>query len=257
MNPIIAKYLAWVSIAGATTALILLAVAPLGWRLGVWHFRTAFYRLMAASAYLAAGSALASVVAIGLGWNTLEAREIARTGIALTLGLLLAYVPWQYKRTLERLPKIHDITTDTVDPPSFQAVLAAREAESASPVMYDGAEIARQQQSAYPDLEPLETSLAPQEAFRRALQAAEAMPNWTLLVQDSAVLVQDSAVGRIEATQKSFWFGFSDDIAIRVAANGSGSRIDMRSTSRQGRSDFGVNAARIRAYFAALKSRLR
>ena len=250
MNPIIAKYLAWVSIAGATTALILLAVAPLGWRLGVWHFRTAFYRLMAASAYLAAGSALASVVAIGLGWNTLEAREIARTGIALTLGLLLAYVPWQYKRTLERLPKIHDITTDTVDPPPFQAVLAAREAESASPATYDGAEIARQQQSAYPDLEPLETSLAPQEAFRRALQAAEAMPNWTLLVQDSAV-------GRIEATQKSFWFGFSDDIAIRVAANGSGSRIDMRSTSRQGRSDFGVNAARIRAYFAALKSRLR
>jgi uncharacterized protein (DUF1499 family) len=250
MNPLIAKYLAWVSIAGATTAFSLLAVAPLGWRLGVWHFRTAFYRLMATSAYLAGGSALASVAAIGLGWNALEAPEFAGTGIALALGLMLTYVPWQYKRTLERLPKIHDITTDTVDPPPFQAVLAAREAESASPATYEGEVIAKQQRAAYPDLGPLETPLAPQEAFRHALQAAERMPNWTLLAQDGAA-------GRIEATQKSRWFGFSDDIAIRVAANGSGSRIDMRSSSRQGRSDFGVNAARIRAYTAALKSHLR
>jgi uncharacterized protein (DUF1499 family) len=250
MNPLVAKNLVWVSIAGATTALSLLAVAPLGWRLGVWHFRTAFYRLMAASGYLAGGSALISIVAVGLGWNALEAPEIVGTGMALTLSLLLAFVPWRYKRTLERLPKIHDITTDTVDPPPFQAVLAAREAESASSATYEGADIAKQQQSAYPDIEPLETPLVPQEAFRRALQAAEAMPNWTLLVQDGAT-------GRIEATQKSVWFGFSDDIAIRVAANGSGSRIDIRSSSRQGRSDFGVNAGRIRAYFAALKSKLR
>ena len=250
MDPIIAKYLAWCSIAGGITALTLLAVAPLGWRLGVWHFRTAFYRLMAASGYLAGGSALASVLALGLGWNALDAREIAGTGLALTLGLLLAYVPWRYKRTLDRLPKIHDITTDTVDPPPFQAVLPAREAENASSATYEGAEIARQQHAAYPDLEPVETSLAPRDAFRCAIQAAEAMPRWTLVEQNNAV-------GRIEATHKSRWFGFSDDIVIRVAANGSGSRIDMRSTSRQGRSDLGVNAARIRDYSIALKSRLR
>ena len=250
MNPIIAKYLALSSIAGAIIALIFLVVAPLGWRLGVWHFRTAFYRLMAASGYLAGGSALASVLALVLAWNVLEAREIAGAGLALTLGLLLAYVPWRYKRTLERLPKIHDISTDTVDPPPFLAVLSAREAEHASPATYAGAEIASQQQLAYPDLAPVETSLAPQDAFRCALQAAKAMPRWTLLEQNSAV-------GRIEASQKSRWFGFSDDIVIRVAANGSGSRIDMRSTSRQGRSDLGVNAARIRDYSIALKSRLR
>ena len=77
MNPIIAKYLALSSIAGAIIALIFLVVAPLGWRLGVWHFRTAFYRLMAVSGYLAGGSALASVLALVLAWNVLEAREIA------------------------------------------------------------------------------------------------------------------------------------------------------------------------------------
>jgi uncharacterized protein (DUF1499 family) len=243
----VAHYLVGFSIGGAAAALALLAVAPLGWRLGVWHFRTAFYRLMAASAYLAAAATLTAASAIALGWTTLAVPEIAGAAAALTLSLLLAYVPWQYKRTLDHLPKIHDISTDTVDPPQFQAVMAAREAESAASAAYAGAELAGQQHAAYPDLKPFETSLPPDAAFRRALQAAAAMPNWTLLVQDGAA-------GRIEATQKSLWFGFSDDIAIRVVANGSGSRIDMRSTSRQGRSDFGVNAKRIRAYFAALNA---
>jgi uncharacterized protein (DUF1499 family) len=64
------------------------------------------------------------------------------------------------------------------------------------------------------------------------------------------------SAGRIEASQKSRWFRFTDDIVIRVAANGSGSRIDMRSLSRQGRSDFGVNAARNRAYMGQLKKRV-
>ena len=68
------------------------------------------------------------------------------------------------------------------------------------------------------------------------------------------ILAADPAAGRIEATARSFWMGFIDDIAILVAA-GSGSRIDMRSASRLGRSDLGVNAARIRAYFAALRAR--
>jgi uncharacterized protein (DUF1499 family) len=249
MDPTFAKCLAWASIAGAMTAITLLAAAPLGWRLGIWHFRTAFYRLMASSAYLAAASAVTALIALGLGWNSLETIEIAYTTMVLALGLLLLYVPWHYKRTLERLPKINDITTDTSDPPQFQSVLAAREAENASSTTYAGATVAAQQKSAYPEVTSLDTNLPPRVAFRYALKAAEEMPNWTLLVRDDAA-------GRIEATQKSFWFGFSDDIVIRVKAVDSGSRIDMRSASRQGRSDFGVNAARIRKYFAVLKSHL-
>lgn len=250
MDALSVKYLAWGSAAAAATALVLLAVAPVGWRLGIWHFRTAFYGLMASSAFIAAGGALAAGLAIGFGWATLAPAEIAGASSSLALGVVLVCVPWQYKRTLERLPKIHDITTDTHDPPQFRAVLAARTAENASPALYEGAEIARQQRSAYPDIAPFDASLPPRDAFRCALQAAEAMPKWTILARD------DSA-GTIEATQKSFWFGFSDDIAIRVTANGRGSRIDIRSKSRQGRSDFGINAARIRAYFAVLKSHLR
>jgi uncharacterized protein (DUF1499 family) len=69
------------------------------------------------------------------------------------------------------------------------------------------------------------------------------------------VVAAEPEAGRIEASQKSRWFGFTDDIVIPVAAEGPRSRIDMRSLSRQGRSDFGVNAARIRAYMGTLRRR--
>ena len=125
----------------------------------------------------------------------------------------------------------------------------ARKAESANRADYEGHEIARQQQSAYPDVVPLDTRLATADAFKQALAVAEAMPGWH-------IVAQDMTTGRIEASQTSRWFGFTDDIVIRIAPGPLGSRIDMRSLSRQGRSDFGVNAARIRAFMAELKGRL-
>ena len=96
---------------------------------------------------------------------------------------------------------------------------------------------------------PLKVGLPTNEAFQRALDAAKAMSGWT-------VVDSDPATGRIEANETSRWFHFVDDIAIRVAADGAGSRIDIRSVSRQGRSDFGVNARRIRAYMETLKARV-
>src|SRR5438105_1945064 len=94
--------------------------------------------------------------------------------------------------------------------------------------------------AAYPDIVSLTIGLAPDMAFNRALDAARRM-GWT-------IMAADEAAGRIEASDRSRWFGFTDDIAIRIAAAGSGSRIDLWSWSRLGRSDFGVNAARIRGY---------
>jgi uncharacterized protein (DUF1499 family) len=69
------------------------------------------------------------------------------------------------------------------------------------------------------------------------------------------VVASDPAAGRIEANETTRWFRFTDDVVIRVAPDGAGSRVDVRSVSRVGRSDFGVNAGRIRAYTAALKAR--
>ena len=87
---------------------------------------------------------------------------------------------------------------------------------------------------------------APAQAFALALATARAKPGWT-------ITASDPQAGRIEASQASFWFGFVDDVVIRVEADGAGSRIDMRSLSRQGVGDLGVNARRVRAYLAALR----
>ena len=68
------------------------------------------------------------------------------------------------------------------------------------------------------------------------------------------IITSDKAAGRIEASQRSRWMGFTDDIVIRIAPTNSGSRIDLRSSSRYGRSDFGVNAERNRAYLTGLRA---
>jgi uncharacterized protein (DUF1499 family) len=106
--------------------------------------------------------------------------------------------------------------------------------------------VAALQQRAYPDIKPLTLDVPPGQVFDRALAAAKAM-GWT-------IAVADSASGRIEATETTQWFGFKDDVVVRIGAEGSGSRVDVRSLSRVGRGDFGTNAARVRAYLARLAS---
>ena len=142
------------------------------------------------------------------------------------------------------VPRIHDITTDTERPPAFVSVVPLRAAAPNS-VEYGGPEIAAQQRQGYPDVQPVSLPVPPDQAFDRALAAARTM-GWE-------IIASDPPSGRIEATDTTFWFGFKDDVVIRVAAAPNGSRIDVRSKSRVGLSDVGTNAARIRKYLAALK----
>jgi len=244
-----ASYGAYLAFGLAAVALVLLAVSPLGWHAGLWHFRFAFSWLMPVSGYLALAALIVSLFVLAAGWRRLGRRGLMIAGIGLAAGAVLTYVPWQYDYRLKTLPRIHDITTDTDNPPTYVAALPARAAENAAPATYAGPEIAKQQKAAYPDLTPLKAGLPPEQAFQRALDTAKAMPGW-------AVVAADPADGRIEARHTSLWFRFTDDIVIRVAAETPGSRIDIRSESRQGRSDFGVNASRIRAYMATLRQRL-
>ncbi len=92
---------------------------------------------------------------------------------------------------------------------------------------------------------PLMLAAPPAQGFERAEATARAL-GWRIL--DS-----DPQKGTIEATDTTTYYGFTDDIVIRVTAAGGGSRVDIRSHSRQGGSDIGVNAARVRRYLAALK----
>jgi uncharacterized protein (DUF1499 family) len=164
--------------------------------------------------------------------------------IALVLVVAAFALPVSKLRQASRVPPIHDITTDTDRPPSFVSVVPLR-AAAPNPVEYGGPEVAAQQRQGYPDVQPLSLPSPPDQAFDRALAAARKM-GWE-------IVASDPPSGRIEATDTTFWFGFKDDVVIRVAAAPNGSRIDVRSLSRVGLSDVGTNAARIRKYLAALK----
>jgi uncharacterized protein (DUF1499 family) len=195
--------------------------------------------------YFGIAAVLVSVLALVLGRGVIGRRGVAIGIVACIAGGVAAYTPIHYYAMRGIYPPIDDITTDTANPPAFVAVVAARLAEGDNPATYGGAGIARQQQRAYPDIAPLALAVPPAQASSRALDTAQRM-GWT-------IVDRDPVTGRIEASARSRWFGFTDDIVIRIAASGAGSKIDMRSSSRHGRSDFGVNAARIRAYLAALR----
>ncbi|MFC5526181.1 DUF1499 domain-containing protein [Rhodanobacter ginsengisoli] len=188
-----------------------------------------------------------SLVAIAL---TLLARH-RRYALYAMFGLLLgafAFVPpWLLLRKARSLPAIHDISTDTVDPPQFEAILPLRAKAPNSPV-YGGAEVAAQQSAAYPDIQPLHLAHAAAEVLAAAHETALAM-GWQ-------IVAEQADAGRLEATATTHWFGFKDDIVIRVRPEGSGSRLDIRSESRLGGSDVGANAARIRRFTERLKHRL-
>jgi uncharacterized protein (DUF1499 family) len=237
------RLLSWLPLAAlvlAIAAAVLLVAGPLGWRAGWWHFRTAFTYLMPYAAYCGLAAVAVAVIAL-----VFTRRQIAVAIAALVVGGAIAYVPWSYGQMRGTTPPIHDITTDMQNPPEFKAVLPLREAEKANPVAYEGAKVSDEQKKAYPDIAPATLDVPPKDAFPRALKAAE-QRGWT-------IVASDPAAGRIEAYERSRWFGFTDDVVIRVAAADRGSRVDVRSVSRWGRNDFGVNAARVRGYLAALR----
>jgi uncharacterized protein (DUF1499 family) len=155
--------------------------------------------------------------------------------VSLVIGAGAFGVPFQFQQTARSVPPINDITTDPANPPKYMT----------KPLAYPGAEFARQQALAYPDIKPVMLPVPPREAFDRAVKAAESM-GWE-------VVGRDAATGMLEAVDATKWFGFKDDIAVRVTAADGGSRVDVRSKSRVGRNDIGTNARRIRAYVERLK----
>jgi uncharacterized protein (DUF1499 family) len=173
-----------------------------------------------------------------------------RHGFALTLaGIVIGAaafgVPFAMLRSATRAPPIHDITTDTSNPPRFVAVLPLRKS-SPNPVEYQGESVSRQQRAAYPEIQPAMIGEPPDVAFERALSAAGDL-GWQIVAT-----VPDE--GRIEATDTTTWFGFKDDIVVRISTADGGSRIDVRSVSRLGKGDLGKNAARVRAYLRRLQT---
>jgi len=130
--------------------------------------------------------------------------------------------------------------------PGYRLLARLREAVHAAPSTYGGPQYAAKQKQAYPDIQPLHLALSPPDAFARTLEQVR-REGWT-------VAMSDPVRGRIEATARTLWYGFTDDVVLRITADGAGSRVDMRSKSRIGNGDRGVNAARIREFMGALKA---
>lgn len=237
------KRISSIAILLAALSLLALAAAALGWRSGLLPLRIDFELLALAAIAAVLGGVTAAIALAVWRWRLGGLRILLLAG-AFLLGAGFVLLP--LKLTMRHAPPIHDITTDTTDPPAIIAALPARQAEHAATAAYGGPATAAQQRAAYPDIVPVILPLSPPKAFDLALATARGMPRWN-------ITATDPAAGRIEASEASFWFGFVDDIVIRVAADGAGSRIDIRSLSRQGKGDLGVNAARVRAYIAALK----
>ena len=220
------------------------ACSGFGYRFGLWHFRTGFL-ILGWAFFGALAAAAVALLGVLIARFSRTALLPGLAGVVIALGF--AYVPWQWKHTADSVPYIHDITTDTDDPPQFVAAAALHQ-EGDHPVGYDGPETAIQQKEAYPDLAPL-TTAAPKD---RVFEAAKA----TLLAMGMRLSDTDPAAGRIEAIHTTFWYGFTDDVVVRVIATPEGTRVDVRSKSRVGRSDFGENAKLIRIFLAKLRTAL-
>jgi uncharacterized protein (DUF1499 family) len=217
-------------------AALLTASGPL-YRSGTAPLLTAF-TLMRWAAYLAVAATVLAVVAL------IFVRSQRWPAVAaLVVGGLVFAIPFMWLRAARAVPAIHDITTDTDNPPTFVAVVPLR-ANAPNKLEYSQ-DVARQQREGYPDLGPRVLNMPRDQAFERALAAARSA-GWE-------IVAADQASGRIEATDTTRWFGFKDDVVIRLTPEGNGTRVDVRSVSRVGGSDVGTNARRIRQYLDSLE----
>jgi uncharacterized protein (DUF1499 family) len=229
----------WLAVACALAALL----AGPGYRWGWWGLGAGIQTLMGAAIVAAV------VFVLALLGSVLARRQRQGRSLALFLGAAaLCLVTWLPPAALgwraRQLPPIHDISTDTGNPPQFKAVLPLRQGAPNSTAY--SADVAAQQQRAYPEIAPALLALAAPEALARAERVARAM-GW-------AIVAVAAGEGRIEATATTLLFGFKDDIVIRITPQGNGSRVDLRSLSRVGRSDLGVNASRIHTFLQKLQA---
>ena len=225
-------------IAGATAVVI----APFGYRTGLLPTNVALGLLVVGS-LLSLWQLVAGVLVLvrGGGMAQLDLRTAAALAIAVASAVPLAMIVAGL-----RAPPIHDITSDTEDPPRFDAIVAER-AGAPNPLDYRGPELAARQRAAYPDIQPLVVARPPREVVELARAAAEEL-GWE-------VVAVNADTGLIEATDTTYWFGFKDDVAVRLRPSGPvATRVDVRSISRVGVGDSGANAARIRRFLEKLKA---
>ncbi len=211
---------------------------PLGSRIGWWNydFAVSIIKWSAYAGIFASVLCLSGLVAARPGGKR-RGFVFSLLGLIIVVPMLLFLQSW--KEVELASPPIHDISTNTENPPTFWFAPDSQ--------IYGGVGIAAWQEQAYPDIQPLILPISADQALTLSIEIIRDK-GWKLWGVDRE--------GRhVEATATTFWFGFKDDVVIHITKIGKDrSRVDMRSTSRfGGGGDGGTNANRIRSFFRALK----
>lgn len=220
-------------------------VSGYGYQWSVWELGTGF-TILRYSAYAAVGLLLVNAISLFFLKNA-RFKTIMFVAVGAFLTGSVSGVAYYWQHEASSAPPIHDITTDLQEPPEFSAMVRLRE-DAPNPPEYAGEETAGQQREHYPDIAPLMTDVPLQEVMDHAVMLVTDR-GWTLV----SINRQE---GRIEATETLAWFGFKDDVVLRFRESNEGTRVDMRSKSRIGRGDVGVNAKRINNFLEDLEDRL-
>jgi uncharacterized protein (DUF1499 family) len=195
-------------------------------------------------------SILIGLAAFAAIWQN-GSRGMSRILLALVIDIAVLAYPTYLGLKYRKLPPIHDITTDPIDPPRFDALARLRSSDGANTAVYAGLYSAEQQRQAYPDIEPVDLEVPAQRAYELTLKLVNRR-KW--LVIDERPPVPPRSVGHIEAVARTPIMGFREDVAIRIAPDGEDSRVDIRSSSRYFESDLGSNAARVTKFIDDLNT---
>ena len=220
----------------AITLLLVLPVSVLTVRSGAWQQGLLLYAI----------ACLGSVLLILLSTLLLLLPRLAQWRKKIGVNMLFALPGTALLLSLAgggNSPVIHDVTTDTGDPPTF--TVAVQERGSNANTLDINSEVIALQQQAYPDLQTLRSNLSIDEAFNRSVQVATDL-GWE-------IYRQDRNAGMIEAVDTTRIMAFKDDVVIRLRTNAQGTLLDLRSVSRVGEGDIGANAKRIRAFGEAFQ----
>ena len=234
----------FVMLSGIAAILLLLATG-VGYQKGAFELAQAFNLLRIGALMGIAGAGFCIFFIL---WQRPRGINLVVITVSALLGITAFYMPYRQLLLSQRLPAIHDITTDVDNPPAFVAIARVR-TSAQNPVTYDGPDAAAQQRSAYPDIRTLVLPRSSDEVFAASMQVLEEL-GWR-------IAEANSEQGRIEATVTSRWFGLRDDVVIRLTPGGAGTTVfDMRSKSRVGITDVGSNARHIRTFIGELNAAL-
>lgn len=224
----------------AAIAFVMFLIGGPGHRFGLWDYEMGF-TLLRYSAFIGIGAAILGAIPIlQVIWREHRITSL----IAVVIGLFVMMNLQGYINKARQLPAIHDISTDLDNPPQYQVIEARDEAERG----FTDAQHRALQEVYYGDIQSLISS-------KTVSDATKAMHE-VLVEMEMDIIALDADAGRIEAVSTTAWFGFKDDVVVRVQSSVDGSKIDIRSVSRVGRSDIGKNAERIREITERVQGKL-